>query len=126
MLPLCTNNMTYSDPGHAEDVEDVSMCSPDKHLRKRKASTPPILPIISESSPEDSSTPAPKIQRPSHNLLVLNDLELIQARGSASAGLIGEIGTDSELRHQLHYISLEPCVIIYARPGATSSGYSIS
>ena len=78
MLPLCTNNMTYSDPGHAEDVEDVSMCSPDKHLQKRKASTPPILPIISESSPKDSFTLAPKIQRLSHNLLVLNDLELMK------------------------------------------------
>ena len=64
-------------------------------------SAKPELRLSSELSPEVTSKPVPKIQHLSHNLLVLNDLELMKAGCSASAGLIGEIEleTASELRH---------------------------
>ena len=88
---------SFLDPGLAEDVEDVSMCSPDKHLQKRKASSPPVPPIVSKHSPEDSSKPAPKKRLLSQNILVLDEIES-NREIAASAGLMGEIGTDSHFR----------------------------
>ena len=66
------------DPGLAEDVEDVSICSPDEHLRKRKAISLPIptSPIVSAPSLGDSSKPVPEKQRLYHTLVVLHGLEI--------------------------------------------------
>ena len=81
LLPLCwsfVQIISLLDPGLAEDVEDVSICSPDEHLRKRKAISLPIptSPIVSAPSLGDSSKPVPEKQRLYHNLVVLHGLEI--------------------------------------------------
>ena len=49
----CSHSMT------GRRYADVGAGGPDEHLRKRK-STPPIPPIASAPSPEDSQNPTPK------------------------------------------------------------------
>ncbi|KIM40467.1 hypothetical protein M413DRAFT_412369 [Hebeloma cylindrosporum] len=81
------------------------MSSPDEPLRKRKASSPPI-PTVLERYHENLSEPAAKKQQLSHNLVVLDDLEIESKREvAATVGMTGgiETGSSLELRHEVRH-----------------------